>query len=105
MHVEKILQNPYIDISADGLSALPETRAVGTLWLAPWRHSDACFGLFPDRFRSFSDYFSIVFEPFCMVSVLFFSIFLRRGAMAVPRRHRETVMAAWHRHSASPGLG
>ena len=44
--------------------------------------------------------FSAAFGSFCMVFTPFFPVFSHRGAMAVPRRHRDAVMAAWRRHSA-----
>ena len=57
-----------------------------------------------DRFWVVFGAFWIVFGLFCIVFAPFFSVFSRRGATAVPRRHRDAVMAAWRRHSASPGL-
>ena len=56
-----------------------------------------CFRTFFDRCGSLS----IVFVSFCIVFALFVSAFSRRGATAVPRRHRDAAMAAWRRHSAN----
>ena len=84
------------------LSALPETRAASTLWLPPWRHSDAHFQLFRaffDCFRTVFVRFRAVLHDFRTVFFLFFCVM--HGVTAVLRCHRNAAMAAWRRHSAN----